>query len=61
MMTTGSTSISMPWSKDENAYSVTRSKEFGQDTVQQFNLSRCPDELVINESTRTDLILYAFK
>ena len=40
---------------------MTRSKEFGQDTVQQFNLSRCPDEFVINESTGTDLILYAFE
>ena len=55
------TSIDMPWDKDEKAYPVTRSKEFGQDTVQQFNLSRCPDEFVINESTGTDLILYAFE
>ena len=51
----------MPRNKDERANSVTRSKEFGQDTVQQFNLSRCPDELIINESTGTDLILYAFE
>ena len=34
-----STLIGMPWDKDEKAYSVTRGKEFGQDTVQQFNLS----------------------
>ena len=51
----------MQWSKDERTYSVSRSEEFGQNTVQQFNLSRCPDELVINESTGTDLILYAFE
>lgn len=51
----------MPWNKYESTYSVSRSKEFGQDTVQQFNLSRCPDEFVMNESTRTDLILYAFE
>jgi hypothetical protein len=55
------TSIGMPWNKDERTYSVSRSKEFGQDTVQQFNLSRGPDEFVINESTGTDLILYAFE
>jgi hypothetical protein len=53
--------MGMPWNKDERANSVTRGKKFGQDTVQQFNLSRCPDKFVINESTGTDLILYAFE
>ena len=47
----------MLWNKDETTYSMSRS----ENTLQQFNLSRCPDEFVINESTGTDIILYAFE
>ena len=51
----------MLWNKDEKAYPVTCSKEFGQNTMQQFNLSRCPNKFVIDISAGTDLILHTFK
>lgn len=46
-----STSIGVPWNKHKRTYSASRSKELGQNTVQQFDLSSCPDEFLINEST----------
>jgi len=36
---------------------MTCCEEFGKDAVQQFDLSRCSDKLVIDKSTRADFIL----
>jgi hypothetical protein len=36
---------------------MTSCEEFGKNAVQQFDLSRCPDELVVDISTGADLIL----
>ena len=32
-------------------------KELGKNPMEEFNLPRCPDELLVNEATRTDLVL----
>lgn len=38
-------------------YPVVGSKEFGKNAAQKFDLAGCPDEFVVNETTRADLVL----
>ena len=38
-------------------YPVVGGKELGKNTAQKFNLAGCPNEFVINETTRADLVL----
>lgn len=43
------------------AYSVTCSKEFGENTRQELKFAGGPNELVVNETTRVHLILHALE